>query len=837
MIEEQIIKKIAELEYNLFVVNMYAAGIQQNDGRYITKYFPMSPFVIEQMIKSKGSMGCYQQNYKGNKIRWICFDFDCKDKVNPDVEELYKIIIKPFVNELDKLGIRYLLEFSGRRGIHVWILFNCVITKELGYKIVCTLENKYLLLHDFNNNDKYGLDKFPTTFFSNNNVVGKQVKFPLSCHKSGVRSYLFINDFSYIDDTKSKEFLNEQLEILEDYKSNDVKDVLTALDIDINKNDENKLIYKKYKLIDNIDVELNQVINILSKTIVFKNIFERMKKGLGTPYDWTVLLGTLYSCDFNGQLVKALFKLFPKYDEQKTNSNIDKLGDKYYPATFSYLYHIYNLEMENWLDKDETGFHFLLREIGLDDKIIKKYENINEKVNVVDLSLTVNKEKNYLKDNDEVPDVMIWNDLRNLNSYDLINYEKIINGVLNGNELNYSPNGYKVYKRIESLNKTRTLVSLSAQDRVITTNLALRLCKSSNIKWNSYSYHVSYTSTDKIFYYWYSSWKMFLNTIKTYIELPFMRDYEVFYIDLKGFYDHVDFLSIYKTFENIFDNEEKNIFSFLTKYNDSLMKIINNGRRIGVPQGPAYARIVAEIFIDLVLKNVCKNFNNTDFHMYRYVDDIVFFCEPGFDSKKMYDILIYKLQDFGLKINDDKTIYFGKISSMSEQDKNNLMRKDSFNYELKENEFTGFLVENEKRKKLKDYIMNNQFDLGSLGYIFGTNTFTEAQDWCLTKYRVDILKSNDGRGGNFKRFYNYLFKDEFYMNLILDNSELNLIPKQSLNFSNFVQNLYYAVQDGNISCLLFERIKNEYLTDINVDELNKDDKVIVEALKKLSVGE
>ena len=61
MTEEQIIKKIAELEYNLFVINMYTVGIQQNDGRYITKYFPMSPFVIEQMIKSKGSMGCYQQ--------------------------------------------------------------------------------------------------------------------------------------------------------------------------------------------------------------------------------------------------------------------------------------------------------------------------------------------------------------------------------------------------------------------------------------------------------------------------------------------------------------------------------------------------------------------------------------------------------------------------------------------------------------------------------------------------------------------------------------------------------------------------------------------------------
>lgn len=75
---DQIIKNIAQLEYSLFVVNSYAAGIQQNDGRYITKYFPMSPFVIEQMLKRQGSMGCYQQGYKTNRIKWICFDFDCK---------------------------------------------------------------------------------------------------------------------------------------------------------------------------------------------------------------------------------------------------------------------------------------------------------------------------------------------------------------------------------------------------------------------------------------------------------------------------------------------------------------------------------------------------------------------------------------------------------------------------------------------------------------------------------------------------------------------------------------------------------------------------------------
>lgn len=75
MTPDQLIGKIAQLEYSLFVVNSYATGIQQKDGRYITKYFPMSPFVIEQMLLRQGSMGCYQQGYRTNRIKWICGSF------------------------------------------------------------------------------------------------------------------------------------------------------------------------------------------------------------------------------------------------------------------------------------------------------------------------------------------------------------------------------------------------------------------------------------------------------------------------------------------------------------------------------------------------------------------------------------------------------------------------------------------------------------------------------------------------------------------------------------------------------------------------------------------
>lgn len=830
---DQLIRNIAQLEYNLFVVNNHAAGIQQNDGRYITKYFPLSPFVIEQMLLRQGSMGCYQQGYRTNRIKWICFDFDCKEKKEPDVYELYERYVEPFLHMLDAVSVRYLTEFSGRRGIHVWVIFDKILTKSLGFRIVCELEKRCKELAEISESTLWGLDRFPATDSSRNNIVGKQVKFPLSRHKSGERSFFFKGDFQKKDDVESEQFLKEQLEILEEYEPNDIEDVACKLGIDLRAHTD-IMKYKKYRIIGEIEITVERIIEILSETKVFTRIFHRMQQGLSLTQDWTVLLGTLYLCDSNAQLVKSVFQRFPNYNEQKTCNNIEKLGNRYFPATFSYLYQIYGITLESGLDGQETSLHYLLRRCGLEQNLLLQFEKLNEKTSVFDISVTVNKEKVYLKENDEVPDVSIWNNLCDLKQLDLQFYDDLIKSIINGEKTEYIPNGFKAYERIESSEKRRNLISLSAKDRVITTNLALRLCSRMKVNWKSFSYHISYISKDKIFYSWYSSWGRFLDHISVFTEIPFMDNYEVFYIDLKGFYDHIDFLAVFRTFEHLLDEETKNIFTFLTEFNDNLMKQLQDGCRIGVPQGPAYARIIAEMFLDKLLESVCNRFDRNAFYMYRYVDDIVFFCDPEFDGRALFNMLTGFLPSAGLPINVEKSRYFGKVSLMTEQEKNDLLRKDSFNYELKENEYTGILLAEEKRRKLKDYLMENPFDVGSLSYIFGKNTITEAQSWCLDHFREDILKSYEGRGSNFRKFYEFLFRSDKYMKKILDNEELFLISPDSLNFSNFIHTLYHTVQDHVISPDIFERIKCEYLKKILDTDLKEDDRVIVKALILIS---
>lgn len=316
MTVDQLIQNIAQLEYAFFVVNTYAAGIQQKDGRYITKYFPVSPFVLEQMLLKHGSMGCYQQGYRTNRIKWICFDFDCKDKMNPDVYALYEKCIGPFIDVLDELGIHYLTEFSGRRGIHVWITFKTLLTKELGFRIVCELEKRCSAVFGIKESESWGLDKFPATDSSRNNIVGKQVKFPLSCHRSGARSYFFIGKFHEKGDTESKQFLKEQLDIMKHYEPNDIEEVAYKLSLDLSHSHAIMLKYRKYHLLGDIEMTIDQIISILSETAVFDQIFQRMQQGLSLHQDWTVLLGTLYLCDSNAQLVRDVFRRFPNYDEE-----------------------------------------------------------------------------------------------------------------------------------------------------------------------------------------------------------------------------------------------------------------------------------------------------------------------------------------------------------------------------------------------------------------------------------------------------------------------------------------------------------------------------------------
>ena len=829
-VNRELIEEISKTIYSLFVVNTAAAGIQQKNGIYITKYIPVSPFLIENMILAKGSMGCYQQGYKTGYLKWICMDFDCKDKTNPDVERLHEEIIVPVTEFLNRKGIHYLTEFSGRRGIHVWVIFDQIIGKELGFRILNEiLQNIPIEQHaDFG----WGLDKFPATDSKKNNKVGKQVKFPLSTHRTGGMSYFYLSDFKYRNDLGTDAFFKEQFEILSNYQENSVKNTLEALGLNEQYSLSYSYKYRKYKVLDAIDLTLDEIWSVLTQTRVFSEIYSRMKRGQAIPQDWTVILGTLSPCDVNTDLLQAVFREFPNYDEEKTAKNLKQLKDRYYPASFGYLYYIYNLEIEEELDPEMTGFEYLCQHLGTSAQTTASMTVLNRVKGNVQFSIedTINKEKEYLLYNDESPDIYIWNQLNLLKTVDRKEMQEVVEFAINNGNYKESVEPFRVFERQESEDKKRKLVSLSARDRVVTTHLALELCREYNQRWRSFSYRPSLTSRNDIFYAWYRSWSNYIDRVRTFLQVPFFDEFGIMFIDLKGFYDHIDFLAVYELLNKEISEKASNILKSLISYNDMLMTQINSGNRIGVPQGPAYARVIAEIYLNRILSVIEKQYEN-NIIILRYVDDITIICKPRFP----YNTLFYELRDYlsryGLPINTEKSQCYGKIRSLTKKQRMTLLHTDNFNYDLRNDPMDELLLASERRSRLVHYLEDHSFDIRSLGYIFGSKTMQEAKEWCFTYYSAQIIGSKIGRGSNFRRFYDYVFRHKEYLSTCLKMNLFELIPINSVNFSNFINTLYLVVQEQQIESQGFERIKNEYFVQIDTSMVSDNDRAVLESLK------
>ena len=117
-------------------------------------------------------------------------------------------------------------------------------------------------------------------------------------------------------------------------------------------------------------------------------------------------------------------------------------------------------------------------------------------------------------------------------------------------------------------------------------------------------------SDTNLFYNWYTSWGNYIDKIKTYIEIPFFGDWGVITLDLKNYFDSIDFLGLYNSLSDGFSSKDRKIMEKLINYNERLMrKVRSDNSRFGIPQGPAYARVVAELFLNRILEQLPEKKN------------------------------------------------------------------------------------------------------------------------------------------------------------------------------------------------------------------------------------
>jgi hypothetical protein len=161
--------------FDLFVNRTDVFAVQQTGGQYYPVKRPITLDDIESHLKGEITIGVYCLN-TDNKVKWACIDIDMPEDMDKAINDAYAIY--DLFPELARA-----LEFSGRKGYHVWIFFKNPVNAGYAQTLVKARLNRV------------GLNKheiFPKqTELNEGRKYGNLVKLPLGLHKrSGKRSEL-----------------------------------------------------------------------------------------------------------------------------------------------------------------------------------------------------------------------------------------------------------------------------------------------------------------------------------------------------------------------------------------------------------------------------------------------------------------------------------------------------------------------------------------------------------------------------------------------------------------------------------------------------------------------
>ncbi len=777
-------------------------------------------------------------------IKWICIDVDIvkseidNNEVNTSNLKLVQETTKEICLYLESKRISYILEFSGRRGFHIWVVFENIITKEAGFKLIEHIyENT---ISKFKEN--IVADKFPKTASipKKSKGIGFGVKLPLSQNKaSGKLSYLLenIEKFDFNEQnwlTKpNQNFLLEQYKVLSTYKpiSNEVINVIID-EYDKTHQINNKLGTAKRNGINSYlsqTVNLDIVLSSLRKCSHINNFLIDYRKGLSRK-NRSILVGLLIQLrtkddpDFGFKLLLELFSKIQNYDERKTRKNIEFL--KYYqPISCKILGKCESCQSCNLMSPIE-----LIEGVEIIEKPSFSIKNISTSIfNRITLALN-----NYILSNDEVPLYPLLEMNRIVN---FKNITRIIEDIFDKGEL------IKMYSfcfnRIEG-NKTRMLYSIDGNSSVISTyfTFVLNSLYYSELSNNSYGYRlVSNFSDGNVFQNWFVNWIKYSKKIENILYGEEYKEYFLIKIDIKKFYDSIDLLRLrLKLFEEAPYNIKTRLselsedtllkYKHIVNYLIDLSKAITQNEKIGLPQGPLFARYLAELYL-VGLDNLIENYiliNQKREFYYRFVDDIFIFTESEERAIELNSKISDWLAISNLEMNTEKS----KIKNVELYAKSGEFKdyKNDIKYDInKANKSKSILSESEIQdalSKLEQLTTESKFGLkDNLRFFYYNFKDDKRIDFIRKKLANKIPFQKDGRGTLYLLFYEDLFKNynDLFWNLSQDLNSIN-----GLSLTHYLNSVLLFSDKNNINAVALNVIINSCQ---DRDDLSKADELLL----------
>lgn len=847
----KLINEISNKLFSIFYVDDKKFGRQQKDGSYKLVKETITRVTIDDMLLNQKSLLTYQELHVVNnaRIKWICIDLDISKKeidnhsVNADNLKKVKDAADVVCDFLDTQKIPFLLEFSGRRGFHIWIVFDKLTSKENGYKLIEYIHK--------NVKDKFDsiiiADKFPKTPYvsANTKGIGFGIKLPLSQNKGNGKLSFFLRKEDTFDNDENNwlskpndEFLEKQLCILNSLVtlSNDqLKIFIDEYDssIDVNFKGERFLKSKKTDsslLPKNINLEI--VINSLCKCEHIEKILFEYEKGLGGK-ERSVLVGLLINLKshedkkFGYNILMELFSNIQGFDKEKTEKNLANLS-YFQPITCNNLGKCSACNECKLFSPVE-----LIEGVNLVDSSNYSIKNIDENLfkNLKDSLYQ------YSLKNDEVP---LYPHLRKLENLDF----KFINDIIGNIYRGAKPPTLELYKfERNEITRTRDLHNLDPINNLISTyfTFLLNTIYYSEISNNSYGYQFSQSLyQNNLFNNWFVNWAKYTKKIETVLFNEEYKEYFLLKIDIKSFYDKIDIQRLrIKLFEesplkirqklNELSTEDnikyKNIINYLTDLSSNTKGI----GQIGLPQGPAYARYLAELYLhgldslieNFILQNEGRGFYN------RFVDDVFIFVESEERAKDLFEKVMDWLSVNSLELNFNKTklVNVGEYAESGEYHK----FKDDVKYDINRTSKNKNVLSEEEIEEAFSQLDTLTDDIrfglkDNLRFFYYQFRQDKRLDYIRKKLSKKLPFSLDGRGTLYMIFYSDLISNnpDTFWELINETEKI-----KGLSLTHFLNTI-----------LLNEDLLNEKRTHIERlieqihfrDDLTSADKLLIASI-------
>lgn len=812
--KDSMLVDISNLLHELFATDQSYYAKQIPDGNYTKSPGLVTPERIKDCLVDADSMAVYQKN-KDATIKWICFDFDVlkhhlgEDSYSEAREELNQAV-KAFCTSLEKFAIPYLLEFSGNRGFHVWITLMEVVSHHIGYQIQQTILDSVDLKY---NPNLVGIDLFPSSA-SPTDGVGKCVKLPLSKHKKSGKYSTILASLDNVGSievgaTLTAQIQTEALSVLRSHKSigrSEIEELLGVF-FDLTHEESHHSERVKSVTIDRA-FTLGELQAHWAKTEPLKQIGTSVfLEGKLSNSQRKLLVGMFCNIccedrDFGNKILHEIFGLTSNYDSVKSRKAISALSSFYFPsqqqieengnAKFGETLSIENLIkycVPNYVSHEQATF------------------DISDK----DIEITRRAELNYLFQNDEAQARLVADILATGDNQDFLE---------RGNAILADPKTVQFYRHLRYEDgKTRTLVSLKAPERVITSCVLKQLLYFYGFEQNTNSHGYQANkgfAGGYIFKPWLYLWIQFISNISSALEDRNNREYYVVKTDIKSYYESIPHDSLKRLMLGGVNARIDAALKSLNetsrlKYNslvDSLFgvtSVIMDGNK-GLPQGPAYARYMAEIYLDNLDQKFEKRIQDSNIFLYqRYVDDIFFIAE----TKKIADSTLVDLEEdlrlLGLKINPNKTSVV-KIKHFGEHFEQ-YRSQSKYAIDSVSKDFSA-ATDAQKDLAINEFInlIQSENYTDDLSFIFSHLPNVPSIDIMKRDKVVPALKSGLGRGSLYKHLFTFVLESSDNWELLYDVSEYNEI--QSEVFTATVINILESTKiDRDKICNLIRELQ------------------------------